>query len=102
MAADSAADEVVQLIPGGFFRGSLGRVIQLQLKLVCSRLDSGLRIGRGSVIVRSIRKMGQRVHAEGATGADADRLQRIVLNGGFGGRSGRLGAEVHVKGSTGL
>ena len=102
VAADSAADEVVQLVPGGFFGGSLGRVIQLQLKLVCSRLDSGLRIGRGSVIVRSIRKMGQRVHAEGAAGADVDRLQRIVLNGGFGGRSGRLGAEVHVKGSTGL
>ena len=51
VAADSAADEVVQLISGGFFGGSLGRVIQLQLKLVCSRLDSGLRIGRGSVIV---------------------------------------------------
>ena len=85
VAADSAADEVVQLVPGGFFGGSLGRVIQFQLKLVCSRLDSGLRIGRGSVIVRSIRKMGQRVHAEGAAGAEDDGLDGLTAALGDGG-----------------
>ena len=102
MAADGAADQAVQFVPGSFFGRGFGGIVQLQFELVCRRLCGGLFLSRGSVIVRGIGKMGQRVHAEGAAGANVDRLQRVVLDGSLGGRSGRFGAEVYIKGGTGL
>ena len=70
----------------------------MQLKIL---LRCGSRLGLG-VAQCAVGPVGQRIHAERAARADADRLQRVIADGLLAGVFPCTGAKIHVKRRMGL